>query len=62
MQSASQPASQPREIRVVLVDDHALLRSGLRELLEEHGVDVVGEASDGPSAVQVVRDAARTSF
>jgi two-component system, NarL family, response regulator LiaR len=58
MESASQGASRSREIRVVLVDDHALLRSGLRELLEQNGVDVVGEASDGPSAVQVVRDVA----
>ena len=58
MHRAAQQASQPREIRVVLADDHSLLRSGLRELLERHGVDVVGEAADGPSAVEVVREAA----
>jgi DNA-binding NarL/FixJ family response regulator len=58
MQSGSRQATRTREIRLVLVDDHALLRSGLRQLLEQHGVDVVGEASDGPSAVQLVRDVA----
>jgi DNA-binding NarL/FixJ family response regulator len=42
------------DARVVLVDDHALFRSGLRELLEEHGIDVVGEASDGAGAVELV--------
>jgi DNA-binding NarL/FixJ family response regulator len=46
------------EIRVVLVDDHAIFRNGLRELLEERGVDVVGEASDGEEAVEVARDVA----
>jgi DNA-binding NarL/FixJ family response regulator len=46
------------EIRVVLVDDHAIFRNGLRELLEERGLDVVAEASDGETAVQVVRDVA----
>jgi DNA-binding NarL/FixJ family response regulator len=46
------------EIRVVLVDDHAIFRNGLRELLEERGLDVVAEATDGETAVQVVRDVA----
>jgi DNA-binding NarL/FixJ family response regulator len=46
------------EIRVVLVDDHAIFRNGLRELLEERGLDVVAEASDGETAVRVVRDVA----
>jgi DNA-binding NarL/FixJ family response regulator len=58
MHNASQQASAGREIRVVLVDDHALFRGGLRELLEQQGVEVVGEASDEPTAVAVVRDAA----
>jgi NarL family two-component system response regulator LiaR len=58
MQNASEHASAAREIRVVLVDDHALFRSGLHDLLEQHGVDVAGEVDDGTSAVEVVRDAA----
>ncbi len=41
--------------RVVLVDDHALVRVGLRSLLEAGGeISVVGEASDGAEAVDVV--------
>jgi two-component system, NarL family, response regulator LiaR len=46
------------EIRVVLVDDHAIYRGGLREALETRGVEVVGEASEGTSAIRVVRDVA----
>jgi DNA-binding NarL/FixJ family response regulator len=41
-----------RVLRVLLADDHALLRAGLRELLEERGVDVIGEATDGQDAVE----------
>jgi len=44
-------------IRVLLVDDQALLRSGLRSLLEhEDGIEVVGEAGDGIEAVERVRE------
>ena len=49
----------PDEVRVVLVDDHDLFRTGLRNLLEEQdGVRVLGEAADGAEAVQLVRQAA----
>src|SRR5207244_11458487 len=41
-------------IRVVLADDHALVREGLKALLEREGFQVVGEASDGQEAVRVV--------
>ena len=40
---------------VVLADDQALVRSGLRALLEARGVDVVGEAEHGRAAVEVAR-------
>ena len=40
-------------LRVLLVDDHALFRRGLRELLEQHGVEVVGEGSDGNAGVRL---------
>ncbi|MEV4297164.1 response regulator transcription factor [Microbispora rosea] len=44
-------------VRVVLVDDQALLRQGLRKLLEvEDGVEVVGEAADGYEALRVIGD------
>jgi DNA-binding NarL/FixJ family response regulator len=41
---------------VLLVDDHDLFRSGLRTLLEEQGVRVVGEATSGAEAVRCVRE------
>src|SRR2546429_855023 len=44
--------------RVLLVDDHDLFRTGLRNLLEEQGVDVVGEASEGGEAVQLAGELA----
>lgn len=40
-------------IRILLVDDHALLREGVKALLaSEPGIDVVGEASDGLEAIR----------
>lgn len=38
-------------MRVLLADDHRVLREALRRNLEDLGVEVVGEASDGPTAV-----------
>ena len=43
-------------IRVVIVDDHDLFRTGLRNLLEEQGVQVVGEAAAGAEAVRAVAE------
>lgn len=44
------------KISVLLVDDHAILRAGLRALLETYSdVEVVGEAGDGEEAVRQVR-------
>jgi len=49
----------PDDVRVVLVDDHDLFRTGLRNLLEEQdGVIVLGEATNGAEAVALVREAA----
>ena len=45
-------------VRVVIVDDHGLFRTGLRNLLEEQGIQVVGEAGEGAAALEVVRDVA----
>ncbi|MCP2263742.1 response regulator [Promicromonospora thailandica] len=43
-------------IRVVLVDDQAVVRAGFRYLLEQvEDIEVVAEASDGPTAVELVR-------
>ncbi len=47
------------ELRVLLVDDHDLFRTGLRNLLEEQGgLGVVGEAANGVEAVRLVRELA----
>jgi DNA-binding NarL/FixJ family response regulator len=43
-------------LRILLVDDHDLFRTGLRNLLEEQGVRVVGEAGTGADAVRAVRE------
>ena len=40
-------------VRVVLADDHEIVRQGLRVLLEREGFQVVGEASDGHDAVKL---------
>jgi NarL family two-component system response regulator LiaR len=45
-------------IRVLLVDDHDLFRTGLRNLLEEQGVQIVAEAASGSEALHHVREAA----
>ncbi len=43
-------------IRVVIADDQALVRSGLRTILELGGIDVVGEAADGATAARLVAE------
>ena len=42
-------------IRIVIVDDHAVLREGLKVILENNGMSVVGEAENGAEAMQVAR-------
>ncbi len=60
----SQSASSPREraapigqkIRVMLADDHSVLRDGLRQVLQaEADLAIVGEATDGQQAVNLAR-------
>ena len=44
-------------IRILLADDHRILREGLRSLLEQQNdITVVGEASDGETAVTLARE------
>jgi PAS domain S-box-containing protein len=53
---ANPPAGAERRIRVLLADDHTVTRQGLARLLDEEGYfQVVGEASDGHSAVDLAR-------
>ena len=49
---------QLEELRVLLVDDHDLFRTGLRSLLEEQGLQVVGEAENGSAALQLASELA----
>jgi DNA-binding NarL/FixJ family response regulator len=53
-------AGQARQdgLRVLIVDDHDLFRTGLRNLLEEQGVHVIGEAAAGVEAIRSVRELA----
>ncbi len=45
------------EIKVILADDHVMVRQGLGQALEEHnGIKVVGEASNGEEAIRRMAD------
>lgn len=44
-------------VRIIVVDDHPLTREALASLLEQHGFDIVGQASDGEEAVALARTA-----
>ncbi|MBY8862396.1 response regulator transcription factor [Nocardia sp. CA2R105] len=49
------PQQVPQQLRIVLVDDHAIIRQGLRSILErEVDLHVVGEASTAADALAVV--------
>jgi signal transduction histidine kinase/CheY-like chemotaxis protein len=49
-----QAATSSSSIRVVLVDDHAMVRQGLRSFLEQYPeIQVVGEAQDGEKAIEL---------
>src|SRR2546425_5668248 len=43
-----------RPVRLVLADDHLVLRQALRALLEARGIEVVAEAADGRGAIEAV--------
>jgi DNA-binding NarL/FixJ family response regulator len=47
-----------RPLRVVIADDHTAYREGLARLLRESGIEVVGEAPDGETAVKTAAAAA----
>ena len=42
-------------IRVILADDHLIVRQGLRLVLEKEQIEVAGEASDGLEAIHLIR-------
>ncbi|HET7813917.1 MAG TPA: response regulator transcription factor, partial [Candidatus Baltobacteraceae bacterium] len=43
--------------RVIIVDDHALVRAGLRTALNAAGFEIAGEAADGPEALAMANEA-----
>ena len=42
-------------IRVILADDHLIVRQGLRLVLEKEQIEVLGEASDGVEAIRLIQ-------
>ena len=60
MSASAGPQSEKslEDIRVLLVDDHDLFRTGLKNLLAEQGLHVVGEAANGSRALQLVNELA----
>ena len=54
----SGPAAPPAPRRVVIAEDEALIRMDLKEMLEEAGYAVVGEAGDGETAVRLAAELA----
>ncbi len=43
-------------MKIVIVDDHPVVRKGLKTILEENGYDVCGEAEEGNAAVRIIAD------
>ena len=52
--SSISPESAERTLRVVIADDHALLRHGVVSMLEAQGFDVVGQAGDADELIRKV--------
>jgi DNA-binding NarL/FixJ family response regulator len=50
---ASLPRPDPAPVRVLIVDDHPMVREGLQSMLEPAGVEVVGEAGTGEDALRM---------
>ena len=55
-----------QELRIVIADNESIIRMDLREMLEDAGHEIVGEASNGLKAVELTRkqrpDLERTDF
>lgn len=45
-----------RAVRILIADDHALFRDGLRSLLQAQGHEVIGEGKNGREAVQLAKE------
>src|SRR3989304_6009521 len=51
-----QQAPEVPPIRVVIADDHRIFREGLRPLLVDAGIDVIGEAEDGSALLSMLAE------
>ncbi|MFH0975817.1 MAG: PAS domain S-box protein [Spirochaetota bacterium] len=50
-------AGPEKRVRIILVDDHMVMRQGLASLLRtEPDLEIIGEASDGQSAIELIRE------
>jgi DNA-binding NarL/FixJ family response regulator len=45
----------PKPITVVVIDDHLLFRTGLRELLQQEEIQIVGEASTAEAGLEIIQ-------
>src|SRR5215218_7321205 len=53
----SEGAALPKVARILIADDHALVREGLRTMLSgEDGIEVIAEANDGQQALNICRE------
>jgi DNA-binding NarL/FixJ family response regulator len=50
------PRVAPPALRVLVVDDHDVFRRGLVQLLRDEGIDIIGEASGGRSAIRLTTE------
>src|SRR5215212_9814489 len=56
-EEASRGATPSQVARLLIADDHALVREGLRTMLSgEEGIDVIAEANDGQQALTLCRE------
>jgi response regulator NasT len=46
----------PTKPRILIAEDEAIIRLDLKEMLEEEGIEIVGEAADGESAIRLARE------
>jgi len=57
LDAASEEVPAAKRVRIAVVDDHVMMRQGLAGLLQaEPDMEIVGQASDGESAVNLIRD------
>ena len=57
VEEASREATPSQVARLLIADDHALVREGLRTMLSgEEGIEVIAEANDGQQALDICRD------